>query len=119
MISEHRYTVMILILLLLPQIIFATSSIQSDKDMLGYIRVLLSDDKVSQKFVRALEEGYVWYEEHGNFGSMSEKETFAGQIRIKFEKSTKNKKQQKTLTINFIWSRKTRKIIEIKSVYLD
>ncbi|MCP3924440.1 MAG: hypothetical protein GY714_17850 [Desulfobacterales bacterium] len=116
MISKHKYIV--LILLLLPQIIFATSSIR-DKEMLGYIRVLLSDDIVSQKFSRALTNGYIWHEEHGNFGSMSDNETFPGQIRIKFKKISKNKKQQKTLTINFIWSRKTRKIIEIKSVYLD
>ncbi len=114
---NRSFIALVVLLLLIPLVIFATSSVNSDEEMLGYLRVLLSDKDVSQKFTGLLDDGYIWQKEYGNFGSMidSEKETFLGQIQIGFGKEVSKKIFQKTLTINFIWSRKTRKITEIES----
>ncbi len=111
------------LLLCIPFQAFATVEVESKEEMLGYIRVLFSDQKVMDKYNALVSDGYEWVNEHGNFGSMGDKklELFPGQVQIHMRKIQKSsgsiqKESYKHLIIDFTWSRKLKKITGIDNV---
>ena len=96
---------------------YATSEIENETEMMAYIRELFSDTKVLVPYTQLIKDGYYWKNESGNFGSMLEgykDERFIGQIRILMQ--NKGKSENILFTINFVWSRKKNKIVEITNV---
>lgn len=129
----------ILIMVTLSVVAGATSEVESDEEMLGYMRLLFSEKNVVEAYSKLVSEGYVWTEEMGYFGSMVDEkdESFYGQVHLVMQKGKKKRSKkgsynpgwvvlkkgndegdpgvvfqsrERVLVIDFLWSRKGNRI---------
>ncbi len=109
-----------LLLIGITNISIATTEVETKEELLNYIRVLFSDNKVIEIYKKLIAEGYSWRDEYANFGSMvdEKRESFYGQVQIIMEKEKGLKRnkvgKRRVLVIDFLWSRIGNKIENIK-----
>lgn len=118
-------TGLFLILLTGPISAHASVGVEDADEMLGYIRVLMSDKQVLKEYNALIETGYMWTGEWGNFSTSmiedSKDELFLGQIHMVMQmdvppERSKGKILTRNLQIDFYWSRVKKKITKIESV---
>lgn len=131
-----------LVVIIMAGIAGATTEVETDEEMLGYVRLLFSEKKVVEAYGKLVSEGYVWTEEMGYFGSMVDEknESFYGQVHLVMQKGKKKKSKrgsynpgwfvrekgndegspgvvfqsmERVLVIDFLWSRKWNRIEKV------